>query len=385
MKHQHVVSALERIHRADDRPLQTWLSELCADAFTLLDERACLSSTMIDGTGVAFADLHGAPPATAEEFRTFTREHMGAYLTPALFDFTFRRPSLLWQWSETDFAGKAESSAPYMQRMGAQDAFALTMEPVIGTGFMMIVGQARSRRLGRAERAELTRLAIHVDSAVRARLGAAKVIGTIDPRGRLELGERVPSRAIREGLTGDVARIEDVRTAAHREDGERALALWRALSSGLLSLRERTGSDGKRLYEILENPPHHRAVRALGPLHAQVVEYASRGVANKEIAYALGISAPYVSVLLRDAALRVGLTNARSLVRATSALAGRSPSAGVALTPAERGVVELLSEGLSNREIAGRRGVAERTIANQVASVLAKTGSGSRRALLGRS
>lgn len=382
MKHQHVVSALERIHRADASSLETWLSELCTDLFRLLDEGACLASTMINNAGVSFVELHGAPPDVAAEFRRFTRQHMSANLTPQRFELTFRRPNLLWQWSDADFAGKTESSAPYMQRMRAEDAYALTMEPVIDTGFILIVGQPSSRRLRRAERAECTRLAMHIDSATRARLGAAKVIGTIDPRGRLELGGHVPARSVRTRLADDVARIENIRTAAHRQDGERALAVWRALSAGLLSLREQIGSDGKRLYEILENPPHHRALRSLSPLQAQVVEYASRGVANKEIAYALGLSPSYVSVLLRDTALHVGLTSTRSLVKATSAFASVQPQTSAALTPAERGVVELLAEGLSNRQIAGRRGVAERTVANQIASVLSKTGSGSRRALL---
>jgi len=49
-----------------------------------------------------------------------------------------------------------------------------------------------------------------------------------------------------------------------------------------------------------------------------------------------------------------------------------------ALTPSELDVVRLALEGLSNEAIATRRGSAERTVANQLASAYAKLGVGSR-------
>lgn len=51
------------------------------------------------------------------------------------------------------------------------------------------------------------------------------------------------------------------------------------------------------------------------------------------------------------------------------------------LTAAERDVLELLKRGLGNDAIAKLRGRSVRTIAIQVASLLRKTGKGSRRAL----
>lgn len=52
------------------------------------------------------------------------------------------------------------------------------------------------------------------------------------------------------------------------------------------------------------------------------------------------------------------------------------------LTPAEIEVVELACAGLSNAEIARRRGCAQRTIANQLASVFRKLSVGSRHELI---
>jgi DNA-binding NarL/FixJ family response regulator len=42
------------------------------------------------------------------------------------------------------------------------------------------------------------------------------------------------------------------------------------------------------------------------------------------------------------------------------------------LTPAERSVLELLRRGLSNADIASRRGTSQNTVANQVAAILRK-------------
>jgi DNA-binding NarL/FixJ family response regulator len=48
------------------------------------------------------------------------------------------------------------------------------------------------------------------------------------------------------------------------------------------------------------------------------------------------------------------------------------------LTLAEREVLEAIRQGRSNAHIAATRGRSERTVANQVASILRKTGRGSR-------
>ncbi len=54
-----------------------------------------------------------------------------------------------------------------------------------------------------------------------------------------------------------------------------------------------------------------------------------------------------------------------------------APALG-ALSKAERGVLDGLVGGLTNQEIATRRGTSVRTVANQVASILRKLGVGSR-------
>ena len=75
--------------------------------------------------------------------------------------------------------------------------------------------------------------------------------------------------------------------------------------------------------------------------------------------------------------------------QATLAVVGHSPSCGSArylALPQPRGTVlaPTLQHGLSNEQIAAIRSRSVRTIANQVASLLRKTKSGSRRDLLVR-
>lgn len=63
-------------------------------------------------------------------------------------------------------------------------------------------------------------------------------------------------------------------------------------------------------------------------------------------------------------------------------VARRSFPAG--LSPAEREVAELVLTGLSNAEIAKRRGRSRRTVANQVAALFKKLGVESRAGLVAR-
>ncbi len=65
------------------------------------------------------------------------------------------------------------------------------------------------------------------------------------------------------------------------------------------------------------------------------------------------------------------VTTARVLARMRR---GTEPDQLAALTERERGVLELIGEGLSNREIAQRMFLAEQTVKNYVTSVLAKLG-----------
>ncbi|MFO0567151.1 MAG: helix-turn-helix transcriptional regulator [Polyangiaceae bacterium] len=61
-----------------------------------------------------------------------------------------------------------------------------------------------------------------------------------------------------------------------------------------------------------------------------------------------------------------------------------TPELPAGLTNAERAVVALVLEGLTNAEIARERGSSERTVANQMASIFRKTGAAHRAELVSR-
>lgn len=125
-----------------------------------------------------------------------------------------------------------------------------------------------------------------------------------------------------------------------------------------------------------------RPLAALSSRESRVLELVARGASGKEVAFTLGVAESTVSASLRDVAMRVGATSSTTLaVIAASHIAERPRVSPAAFTEAERAVLTLLREGLSNADIARRRGTTERTIANQVASMLRKSRAPSRRAL----
>lgn len=116
----------------------------------------------------------------------------------------------------------------------------------------------------------------------------------------------------------------------------------------------------------------------------QVLFYAAVGWSLKQIAYALGLASEgSVSGHLRKALDTIGLRSRVELIRVTSQWAATVADSAAAaterdddreLTTAERAIAEHVFEGLSNREIATRRGVSERTVANQLACIYRKLG-----------
>jgi len=78
----------------------------------------------------------------------------------------------------------------------------------------------------------------------------------------------------------------------------------------------------------------------------------------------------------------MGLSNGLSKRGTTSDAPPRVPSGS--LSAAEQDVLVALVGGATNREIAARRCVSERTVANQVASILRKVGVTSRVELIRR-
>ena len=263
--------------------------------------------------------------------------------------------------------GKATRAA-----VGVTDAVGVFSYPTPGRVATLYAMHDAPIVLSHHERSLLARLALHIDAALRLRKTPERVCAILDANGKFL--HRVDADPALDGLPLRVARVASQPSM---------LDLWSALVAGTYTLvRRREG--GRIFYYVLENPPGAGSLRALTAGEEAAVRQAAAGLPTKLVSYALGVSSGVVSDRLASAAAKLGAASRKELLR-IAAMLTRDPRAAfpvVDLTEAEREILALLQQGLSNDEIARHRSRSLRTIANQVASLLRKTNSSSRRALL---
>lgn len=203
------------------------------------------------------------------------------------------------------------------------------------------------------------------------------VAAVLSPEGRFLDLEALSADG--EHLAGRVVAVEHPRL---RRCEPGCVEDWEALVAGRSSIVPHD-DDGKRFYLLVVNGASAESQARLTAREADVVQMAARGLTGKRIAYGLGLTPASVSAALGRAAAKMGLRSRTALVAVAAAMFGPrlGPSDVEALTPAERDVLELLRRGMSNAEIARLRARSTHTVANQVASILRKTGQPSRRAL----
>jgi DNA-binding CsgD family transcriptional regulator len=264
----------------------------------------------------------------------------------------------------------------------ANDAIGLCAQPEPGLPLVLSVATPGKIEVAPKERRLLTRVALHLETAFRLRRRPEVVKAILSPEGKLL--HRADGAIDADEMKEHVKRVERARARMRRTTTE-SLELWNALVAGHTSVVERT--EGlRRHYLFVENAPTTRELRALSPMEVEALSFAARGIPAKLIAYSLGVSEPTISRRLANAAAKVGLATRIELVR-IAAMLTRDPRMDLSdagLTAAERDVLDLLTQGLSNDEIAATRQRSVRTIANQVAELLRKTSSPTRRALVTR-
>lgn len=254
-----------------------------------------------------------------------------------------------------------------------------------GAGIWAVAAHERRVAPTTAQQRAWTRLVPHVEAGahLRAALGDGEHAAS-------------PERCARE-------RLREAALSLHRARGERAreergLDLWAGLVAGRFSLVDRFVADGRRLVVAIKSPPSVLDPRALTERERQIVELAAEGASNKNIAYTLGVGESGVGTQLGRALRKLGLERRTELAPAMRAVAVEArigavelAVAGVdlwvndvALSSAERAVVQALLRGHSDREIAIERGTSERTVANQLRSIFRKLGVASRAELIAR-
>lgn len=336
--------------------------------------RALLPSALLVGSYTATYDVHGdalsVPLATSPMLRDMFHQ-LKRFGMPNWDPFHFG--VTVGTHREVARRLPPASAAPFVRTLndqGLRDAIGVIAHPRPGLVTVLTAAFEHRVDLSRSERGALTRIALHLESGHRLRENKAAVIAEIDRAGNVREPE----------LAAHVTRINEARSRAMRTLPEGS-ELWSALSAGRVSVVPR----GKR-YLVLDNPPSAHRLRALTLREVAVLSLAARGSSSKEICYALGISAALVSLSLQGAAAKVGVLSRTELIRLATVLT-RSPMElldDTNLTAAERDVLALVERGLDNRTIAAVRMRSVRTIANQVAALLRKTGTRSRRQLATR-
>jgi DNA-binding NarL/FixJ family response regulator len=180
--------------------------------------------------------------------------------------------------------------------------------------------------------------------------------------------------------------------------------LWPGLLDGWYTIVDRVKCGEELLLVARRNLGTEARGLRVSALERGILEATRAGTLLKVIALELGWSQARVSRTLSGRLRKLGLHNMRELTLASVSthvctVIGDEPVRGgrrvfgvrgscveelVVLTAAEREVTGLMLRGLSNREIAARRGRSVRTVANQVARILEKMGVPNRRALVAR-
>ena len=245
------------------------------------------------------------------------------------------------------------------------------------------------RKIRASEKFIWSKLAPHLAGALSLRRAILSVDSSSIPRPGKAIGNLgqptllssnvAPDRRLLEMLDDEELKTEPV-----------ARSFWNEIVSGNFSLISRCSEDGQSLLVGFRNPKGVSDPRKLNEQEIEVAVRAAVGTANKEIASLLGYKESTVATYLSSALRKLGLSSRLELpvlwrdatAPCRSFIVGGQElffvrrrtqivDSGV-LTPSEHEIVLALRSGLSNREIAERRGVSVRTVANQLASIFKK-------------
>jgi DNA-binding NarL/FixJ family response regulator len=185
------------------------------------------------------------------------------------------------------------------------------------------------------------------------------------------------NRLVREGIAALLSQLPDLKVVAGGSSADTALLRQVNPHVVLLDLGLRNG-DSLRVAETVkkEFPESKVIVMDLLPVHEDIVEFVNAGVSGfimkdatldelvhtiRQVAAGAHILPPQMAGTLFSQIARDAVSRGRPAVLES-----------VRMTPREREVINLIAEGLSNKEIAGRLHIATHTVKSHVRNVMEK-------------
>jgi len=207
-----------------------------------------------------------------------------------------------------------------LESSGVNDLFSINGLDASGLGCMLFIGCSGEFSPSPAELVVFRRLAANLASAFRCRrrLSALQVSAASDSNGtaNAETQERFAEivGAAREQLRTSPPPVDEPRTTTKRQARRNAPNFTHPSSRSNLTLLHTFEENGRRYVVARENETQSRGVAALTQREREIVEHATNGFTNKQIAYNLGISNATVRVLMARAANRIGVRTRRELL-----------------------------------------------------------------------
>jgi DNA-binding NarL/FixJ family response regulator len=196
-------------------------------------------------------------------------------------------------------------------------------------------------------------------------------------RGAISVALIEDNRLVRQGISALLSEIPDVEVVAEGATADTSLLRDANPNVVLLDLSLRNGDSLRVAQRVMAEFPECRIIMMdLLPVHEDIIEYVHAGVAG---------------FIMKDATLEDLVTTIRSVVNganvlppamtrtlfseiARNAVANGGPSfqSSVRMTPREREVIDLIAEGLSNKEIAAQLHIATHTVKSHVRNIMEK-------------
>ena len=185
------------------------------------------------------------------------------------------------------------------------------------------------------------------------------------------------NRLVREGITALLSQLPDLKVVAGASSADTAVFREAKPQVVLLDLGLQNGDSLRLAVQVKEDFPESKViVMDLLPVHEDIMDFVNAGVSGfiMKDATVDDLVSTIRSVAAGAHVLPPQMTSSLFSQIAKDAIAKGRPEVldSVRMTPREREVINLIAEGLGNKEIAARINVATHTVKSHVRNIMEK-------------